>query len=225
MGASKSRKSRSTEIDRQRFGLSRRSATRPPLPVIVVVCDDARTAVAYFDIVKREVKEKLTLHVVKKPCDRTTPSDVIGFAIERYEGLRQTDSHDDQGDQEAVWALIDVEQAPERRRQAQEAKSAGEKAGVCVALSNPCYEVWTLLHLEDSGAYFSDCDAVLKRLEREWLDNFGQPLGKKAQADYTKIMPNRGIAVARAKQHHKAGDQSWTEVYQVIERINQVLTS
>jgi hypothetical protein len=79
VAAGKSRKSRSVTIDRSRYG-SRRTCMRPPLPVIVVVCDDTRTAVAYFGVLKRRVKEKLTLRVEPKPHDRASADEVVAHA-------------------------------------------------------------------------------------------------------------------------------------------------
>jgi len=191
---------------------------RDPLPVIVVVCDDAKTAVAYFELLKRSVKKKLTLTVVRNPCDRATAADVIAEAKRHQEQLQQPQSHDS-SDQSSVWALIDLEQAPERRQLAKEAKEAGEKAGILVATSDPCYEVWTLLHILDTGEAFADCSAVVRRVEREWDRTFGQIFGSKAQADYTKIVPMMGAAAARARCHHEAMDPSWTEVYRLIEEV------
>lgn len=88
-----------------------------------------------------------------------------------------------------------------------------------VALSDPCYEVWTLLHLQDTGEMFVDCGAVLARIRQRWKTRFGQEFGKKAQADYSKILADRATAAERARRHHQNGDQSWTEVYLLIDEI------
>jgi hypothetical protein len=191
---------------------------------MVVVCDDAKTSVAYFTLVKRAVKEKLTLTIVRNPDDRATPIDVVASAVRQKRQLTQEKVHDAK-DKSVVWALIDLEQDPKRRQAGFAAKKAGEKDGVSVAISDPCYEVWTLLHLADTGEAFADCSAVITRIEREWPKQFGQAFGKKAQADYSRILQNREIAASRARRHHEAGDQSWTEVYLVIEKIAAILAS
>jgi hypothetical protein len=87
------------------------------------------------------------------------------------------------------------------------------------------YEVWTLLHLVDTGTAFLDCQAVLARVESEWQARFGQPFGKKAQADYAKIIGDRRVAASRARKHCEAGDPSWTEVYLLIEEIERLAGS
>lgn len=189
--------------------------------MIVVVCDDARTAVSYFTELKRLVKQSLTLTVVRNPSDRASPANVVHDARVRLSSLAR-DRARDVSDRTSVWALIDLEQAAARRKEAEQAKQAAEQVGVSVALSDPCYEVWTLLHLIDTGGKFADCRAVMRRLGTNWRAQFNQKFGKKAQADYAKIIGNRAVAVARAKRHREAHDPSWTEVYRLIEEIDHL---
>jgi RloB-like protein len=145
VAARKSRRSRSVVGDRERYG-QRPVKTRPPLPVVIVVCDDARTAVSYLNELKRIVKKTLTLKVCRNPCDRARPNDVVKEAAAQ---LRQYGpvGENDPNDKTQAWALIDLEQEPERRQAAKQAKVTGSGAGIRIALSDPCYEVWTLLHL------------------------------------------------------------------------------
>lgn len=191
---------------------------------MIIVCDDAKTAIAYFNLVKRAVKDKLTLTIVRNPSDRATPAEVVDHAKKQRETLQQERSHDVH-DQTLVWALIDLEQDEERRRRGYEARKVAAKVGVSVVLSDPCYEVWTLLHLVDTGESFADCDEVIARVEKEWMKKFGQPFGSKAQADYSKIIPLRKEAAARAKSHNETSpkDPSWTEVYLITDEIDRRL--
>jgi hypothetical protein len=203
-----------------RFGLSRPRRIRPTLPIVVVVCDDARTAVAYFTELKREVKEKVTLQVVPAPCDGATPDDVVSLAIKWGTELSSEAHHDPEDAKELVWALIDLEVEAQRQAQAHQAKKKAQQAGVSVALSMPCFEVWTLAHLIDTGEHFMDCDAVLARIRKEWKKRFNADFGRqKAQADYSKLMEHRDEAVRRARMRSAGTDQSWTEVYQVVEAV------
>lgn len=218
-GARKSRFSKEARINREQYG-KRRISFRPTLPVIVIVCDDAKTAVSYFSIVKRQVKESLTLQVERNPSDRATPADIIACATSHLSKLRgDASSGDDNYD--SVWALIDLEEDDARRRKARDAKAEGEGAGIRVALSDPCYEMWTLLHLIDTGATFQNCRAVLVCVETEWRRKFSQEFGPKAQADYSKIMPDMSEAAKRARTHKERHDPSWTEVYLLIEEITR----
>jgi hypothetical protein len=71
------------------FGIHRPVGTKRPLPRIMVVCDDTRTAVRYFKELQRVVKEKVIVDVV--PASRTgaDPSDVLKQAVARVRHLRK----------------------------------------------------------------------------------------------------------------------------------------
>ena len=200
--------------NRRRF--TRPAPTRKPLPVVVVVCDDSRTAVAYFTELKREVKHNVTVMVVKAPCHGAAADSVIALAKSQAAEL---DRDRDDADSNTVWALIDLEREPERQDSA--AKAKANETEVQIALSKPCFEVWTLAHFVDTGAAFKDCKAVLAAVKSEWQKGLGSAFGKqKAQADYSKLMPLRAKAVERCKQHWQRNDPSWTEVHRVVESIH-----
>jgi hypothetical protein len=215
-GASKSKRSRSNQESMERYG-KRRIAFVAPLPVIIVVCDDAKTAVSYFGEIKNLVRRRATVRVFRNPHDRATAREVVDYAIEQRALLSEKGASD-VADKTHAWALIDTEWDSERQAKAHNAQKYGRAKGIGVALSNPCFEVWTLLHLIDTGEYFSGGAAVLARLEDEWIKFFGDVLGPKAQADYSKLMPLLDTAKARARQRNesKPRSQSWTEIYQVI---------
>lgn len=198
---------------RGRYGSFRLTRTRKPLPIVVVVCDDTKTAGAYFYELKREVKEWVTVDVVPAPRDGASARAVVTYAQEQKKARVPMQRGD------SVWALIDLEGEPDRQRQALQAKKQGADKGVEVALSNPCYEVWTLAHLVDTGKLFKDCEAVVDRIKAEWKRVFGSDFGKKAQADYSRLMQYREDAARRAKRRSAKKDQSWTEVFKVVEAI------
>jgi hypothetical protein len=211
-GARKSRVSKERE---RRFG-KRPRAIRDPLPVVLVVSDDAQTAPAYFGQLRQEYKQKLMIAVVPTPCGGATISTIMAYARQQRKALREG-----QGGQaaDAVWVLIDTEGNPALHAQAFEAQKTGA-SGLGVAISIPCYEVWTLLHLEDTGRHFDDCGKVLGRIKALWKERFRRDFGrKKAQADYSKILPSRQEAHERARKHWEGEDQSRTEVFRVLESI------
>lgn len=198
----------------QRYG-RREVGIRDPLPIVTIVCDDSRTAPAYFTALQRSLKQGVTMRVIPHPYQ---PQMVLQRAREEVKRQSEEDSRD------KVWALIDLEGEASQQQQARDAKKQGEECGVHVALSHPCFEVWTLLHLENTGRSFVDCEAVRRAIDKRWRATFSEPFErKKAQADYTKLISRMDTAVRRARKHHEAGDPSWTEVYLVIEDIIQYM--
>ena len=67
---------------------------------------------------------------------------------------------------------------------------------------------------------YTDCKQVNDLVMKCWREEFGEASDRKTRLDYGKILDMRPEAVKRAKQHREASDQSWTEVYRVVERID-----
>lgn len=215
-GARHSKHSKAGRSRGGRYG-HRPLETRTPLPVVVVVCDDTATAPAYFGLLKREVKQYVTVRVVPAPCEGASPGSVAERAAKEKATLAECGGAEDR---DAVWVLLDREGDANRQQQAAAARKKAEQDGIRVALSIPCYEVWTLSHLEDTGRRFSDCREVVSRVKQLWRQSFGEQCGPKAQADYAKIMPLRAQAAQRAEAHWNSDDPSQTEVFRVIRDID-----
>ena len=196
------------------YGPSRPPRIRPARPVVTVVCDDTKTAVAYFSEIKREVKASVTVMVIPAPCSGATAEGVLARAIVL------TRSNKPRGKWDSTWVLLDMEGKPQKQAEAQAAQNRGERLGVRVLLSKPCYEVWMLAHLADTGESFNDCGAVLRKIEIEWKKRFDKDFGpKKGQADYSKLMDLRETALRNAKRRRPDSDGSWTEVFEAVEAI------
>jgi len=208
--------SKHKNVSHRRYGASRPYHTRPTLPVVTVVCDDTRTAVAYFTELKREVKAKVTVNVKPAPRCGATSDDVRAHAVK----LAKSREREETETNDSTWVLLDLETEGNRQAQAQQAQKSGAGKGVHVLLSKPCYEVWTLAHLIDTGEAFNNCAAVVDRIKTEWKKKFRTGFGsKKGQADYGKLMPLRDTAVQNAKRRSPERDPSWTEVFKVVEAI------
>lgn len=191
-----------------RYGARRPQNSRDPLPIMTVVCDDTKTASAYFNELKKEVKQRRTVNIIPAPHHGADGKSVVAHAES------QKPDSPEPGDQ--VWAMIDLDTNP----QLQPLREQASRAGVQLALSAPCFEVWTLAHLEDTGEGFTDCSAVLARVRTAWKTVTGIEFPpKKAQADYSKIMPLRDEAIARCRKRDESNSQSWTEVWKIVEAI------
>lgn len=192
---------------KSRYGVSRTVGSRPVLPVVEVLCDDTRTAVAYFKILKQEMSGRKIVKVVPAASHGATAEEVIGLA--------RTTSPVPNEPNDACFALIDLDTNPN----VQAAATLASSNGVILLLSNPCFEVWTLSHLQDTGEMFMDCGAVLGRLKLKWKEAFGSDLGPKAQARYEKISSLRHVAIERCKRRNPQANLSWTEVWRAVEFI------
>ena len=224
MARSRGGKRRGSTKPSWRTSLARSAGSRDPLPVIVIASDDARTAPAYFEAFARHLKGIATLSIVKAPCYGGTPIETLQRASERLRRLNPPSEEKNENDTTLAFALVDTEKRPDVEDQVKAAKERSTDTGVQIITSVPCYELWTLLHFRDTGELFANCDAVRTQIKREWKKKFDKEFGdKKAQADYDKLIPLRDDAVRNAKKHccMSPPDPSFTEVYKVIEAIDE----
>jgi hypothetical protein len=121
---------------------------------------------------------------------------------------------EDQEEGDSVWVLLDTEGVTNRA-------ALTRTEGLKIVWSHPCFEVWTLLHLEDFGAHAEHCNAVVRRVREAWKRELGNPFpSKKAEADYRLIMP----MVSRATEHALRGrphNPTWTDIHLLLKHINR----
>lgn len=114
-----------------------------------------------------------------------------------------------------VWLIIDRDTWPEK--QLESVFSACHKQGFNLALSNPRFEYWLLLHFDngDGIATGKDCKKRLKR----YLPHF-----EKGHVEIEKLEPFVKDAISRAKQKDTPPCNDWprtvgTTVYRLIEKM------
>jgi len=216
MGHSRKNRGRRASQSKIRSHLTVRPVnTQPTRPVIVIVCDDYQTAVAYFTCLNQMYRGVIHIKVVRACRHGAHPTRILRQALDEKRLLK-----DSGPERSCVFALVDLEREPERRSQAEAVARDGEAQGVAVLLSDPCFEVWTLLHLRDTGEYFEDCRRVVQAIKTAWQSRFGRTFRRKSEMDFKKIIPLRREAVERAKARRDASAQSWTEVYKTIETVD-----
>ena len=121
---------------------ARRAPTRNPVTRVLVVCE-GQTEEAYF----RHLNELLhgggvAIKAVVSPTP--APQEIVDTAKKYRQGDTRHGIEPDAYDQ--VWAVFDWDEHTDEVAQARRAATA---AGVGVALSSPCFEVWLLWHFKD----------------------------------------------------------------------------
>jgi RloB-like protein len=96
----------------------------------------------------------------------------------------------EEGEVDEFWCVFDVEW-PINHPNLHDALLLAREHGIEVAISNPCFEIWLVLHFQDHAAWLDNDDA--RRLRR----------GCDGKADKSLngpvYMPRRGEAVRRAR--------------------------
>lgn len=129
----------------------RRTAFREPRSRLLVVCGADETEPAYLEGLKQARRNPaVTVKVKVKPAD---PDAVVRYAV----GLR--DRAD--GSYDEVWCVVDVDEFDVAK-----AVSTARRKEVSLAISNPCFEYWLLLHFEPCVAPLTCYNDVVRRLRR-----------------------------------------------------------
>lgn len=160
--------------------LRRKVATRPERRTVVIFCEGKESEPDYLNGVKRlpEVRQNTAVDIEIAP-ERDVPLPLVAAAVRRKQ--------DDEVDE--VWCVFDVE-APQPHPNLERAMQLARKHGVQVAVSNPCFELWLILHHQEHSAFLSTKDA--ERL-RETLDG-----GSGKHVDPDRYLPRRRQAADRA---------------------------
>jgi hypothetical protein len=116
-------------------------------------------------------------------------SDVHGVPytlVDNAVALKKRDSEVDE-----CWCLFDVEWPKHHPKLAEAVNRARDVEGVHAAVSNPCFEVWLIMHFRDVAAFLTTGEA-----EQQSRTEDGRT-GK--HIDPSKYMPQRAQAIQRAK--------------------------
>jgi hypothetical protein len=198
-----------------RSNLRRRAAFREPLPRILIVCEGTRTEPGYFQ--QKRHLDRSVIELDLRPGG--TPRVLVQRAAElKREAERKARSRRDVNLRfDEVWCVFDIDEHPFIPEALQQAADNQ----IRVAVSNPCFELWVLLHFREQRA-FIDRGSV-QRACREYLRDYE----KRLPCDL--LQPFYGDAVRRALElerwqltRQSAGANPTTNVYMLTERIKEL---
>ena len=201
--------------------IRRTSRKRKPKKTILIVCEGRETERNYLDGLKREdtVSKAFAINVVAGKGG--TRSQIVKRAIDKKNAQRETD---------IVLCVLDTESL-ETTQTKEDLATARQKAAsddITLYLSNPAFEVWFLAHFRRTSRSFRNCDAVIVKLDKEWIKAFERPYNKSDDEVYQRLATRTQAAVNNAKMvveiDHKekpdvADRNSSTDFYRLVERL------
>ena len=133
--------------------LKRRVETRPELKTVIVFCEGQVTEPDYLNGLMRlpELRQSTSL-TVQIAEQHGMPRTLVESAIKQK---RQSGAELDE-----CWCLFDAESPQHHPYLVESVNRAAETPGVHVAVSNPCFEVWLLMHFTDVARYLSTKEAT-----------------------------------------------------------------
>lgn len=196
--------------------LARRGPRREPRRRILVLCEGGETEPGYLRALRAEFRNPLIEIVIEGFGE--DPKALVERALSmKKDAEREARRRDDDFLRyDEVWCVFDVDD----HTRLHDARQQARDHGIELAVSNPCFELWALLHFQDQTAW----------LDRDRLRSFL----KRHLPDYRKALPFQflrpGYAEAvrraehldqRCEERDCPGDNPSTGVYRLTERIRQ----
>lgn len=143
---------RATKKDRKRY-------TRERKEIILIATEGKnKTERNYFREFNRSIKG---CAIVFSDGNNTDPVNIV------HDALNSADKRDiEPQNGDSIYAVFDTDFKKES--QISEARKLAERNGVEIILSNPCFEVWLLLHFRYSTRGYQSNNEVIKELNDVW---------------------------------------------------------
>lgn len=174
----------------------RRSTPRAPKPRLLIVCEGKRTEPNYFEGFRKEHRNVI-ISVCESPGK--TPIQIVRYAIEKADEL---DIGKVPGD--SAWCVFDVDDCMDKdmRKAVDMARGRLE-----LAVSNPCFELWFLLHFTYIERRMDTCHEVIDVLRRHI------PGYDKAGDHYDRLIHLAPAAIMNAERLERGRSGRGLEAY------------
>lgn len=198
--------------------LKRQPAKRQPKKRIIAYCEGRNTEPGYILEFSRLVCNPLV--DVEATGPHGAPVTIVEHAVQKKRDLERIarKSKDPLDKLFEVWAVFDCDDHPNLDRAFDTAKSNG----VLVAYSNPCFEIWPLLHIREQTA-FIDRHSLQRELERE-LEGYHSGSSKcvNARRIHSDYECAKTRAVRLADSHEQVDSpmaNPYTDIYLMLDKI------
>lgn len=193
---------------------------------LVVIASEGRcTESIYFSAVKDKLRApNVHVEILARDSNESSPESVHGQIADF---MRQYNIEDD----DELWLVIDRDRWHERML-SQVAQLCSQNPHLHFCMSNPCFELWLLLHLEDIRKYDEATanELALNRKNRAgltWLKKrMRELLGSYSESSYDalRLLPYVPEAMAIARELDVNPTDRWpqgvgTRVYRLMESI------
>jgi hypothetical protein len=167
--------------------LRRRTGTRRPKKTLLVFCEGEKTEPQYLEALKRqpEIRDVAAVDLrIETGHGGAVPLTLVALAIDARNRAAAEEAEIDE-----FWCVFDVEW-PRNHPGLSDAVRRARENEIHLAITNPCFELWLILHFNDHGAWL-DNDAA-RRLRR------GLDGSSDKSLEAAKYMPLVAAAARRA---------------------------
>ena len=170
---------------------NRKPSTRKPGRRVLIACEGLVTEPKYFEAIRQDLRlSRVKIFVV--PHNGSDPHSVVLAAIE---AKREQERDGIWPEGSSAWAVFDGEEHIQNNLQNwNNALQKASKNKINLAISNPCFEFWYLIHFQDHSAYITRINAM--GLLKKYVSGY-----EKAKVLYPELLASRTLdAIQRAKK-------------------------
>ncbi|MEH1863972.1 MAG: RloB family protein [Nostoc sp.] len=130
--------------------LNRRPPSRNIAQKILIACEGSKTEPIYFNSIRNELRSS-TLDIIVLPHqNKTDPRSIIERLIEERQ---QRKDNQQWSTEDEAWAVFDGDEHIEKSLENwQSAINRATSQKINLAITNPCFELWYLIHFQDHFA-------------------------------------------------------------------------
>ena len=193
--------------------LARRRAFRAPLLRFLVVCEGTKTEPIYFHALRHAERSLIDLNVEPGGVPKTLVEKAVKLKREAEKMAKA--NRDSNFLYDYVWCVFDIDEHPNIA----EAKQQARDNAIQLAISNPCFELWILLHFQDQRSHLSR--SAVQHECAKYLPGYIK------KVPFDKVHPYYDQAVRRARdlvawqKSRTCADETnpWTSVQDLTELI------
>lgn len=212
--------------NKREFKPRKRRSGNKDASLVVVATEGEKTEPQYFtDLISRDYYEnsRVHVHVIRRGSHSSAPKHVID-ALNDFRREYRLKGGDE------LWMVIDTDSWPEE--QLSDVATKCQQKGYRLAVSNPCFELWLLLHVKDIEEYDQEQKDRLERnervsqnrtaIEKELVEILGSY--NKSNLNSDLFLPHVEKAIEQAENLDLDSSHRWpeslgTRVYLLVNRI------
>ena len=195
---------------------ARRRATREPKRRLLVVCEGSVTEPSYLRGYEAWVRNAtLELEI---PSERGVPLTLVQIAKEKKAAAERAAkaAEDPFLAYDEVWCVFDIDEHPNLN----DAYNLARSNGILLAVSNPCFELWLLLHFRESPGPQSR--HRLQKMMRNFVSDYDKHIDFSRFADLVADATRRAKRLDDdAREEGEAGRNPTTGVYRLTDSIRR----
>jgi RloB-like protein len=199
---------------RRNDSLRRRRPFREAKRRILIVCEGEVTEPEYFNDLRHQTRSLIELQIERGG----TPKTLVERAVDLKKSAEKDAKRgkDENLKYDVAWCVFDIDEHPFLAEAQQQARDNG----IRIAVSNPCFELWALLHFQDQRAHIERRE--VQRLCKHYMRGYEKKLPCET------LLPNYTDAVRRSEDldqwHYSrgtSGENPSTSVHKLTQEITK----